>query len=182
MLRYFHLVLLSVLWIAYLLNRRSLLGKFLLILCLITVFFFSLYYNGIINSEFTLDRERLFFINSNFDLHIRRFSEWSVYLPYRLRNLVFSSWILSVNILGRSFSYFWFDKAMAATGMIILLPILLALKRNFSSSIAPLLVIYASALAGSLSRDPNTSMVYFLVWPQLLTLVYLGLSPIHETH
>lgn len=180
MLRFLHLAILSLLWAVYLLKRKQMIGKMIFWLCIILVFSFSLYHNGLINSKLVLDRERLFFVNAGFDLQIKRFSQWALYLPYSLRDLVYSSWIIPLSIFGRSLSYFWFDKSIVTTGILAIIPIILAIRNHLNSTVPSLLIIYSSVLAGSLSRDPNTSMIYFLVLPQLISLVILGLLPRYE--
>lgn len=181
MLGFFHLTVIAILWATYLLKHKGTIKTILLMFCILLVFVFSLYHNGLVNSEFVFDRERFFFINSGFDLQIKRFSQWALYLPYSLRDFVFAAWIIPLIVIGRSISFFWFDKAIVTVGIIGIIPIFLAIKNHFRTSIASLIIIYASVLAGSMSRDPNTSMIYFLVLPQLITLIILGLLPRHET-
>jgi hypothetical protein len=171
------LLLNSVLWILWL-RAPSGTGKkivYLIIVCLIA--YFSLVQNGLINPSLELNRQRLFFIDSNYGHLINRFSEWSVYLPYRFRPMVFSVWIIPVSLLGRAFSLLWFDQIIPVIGYLAVIPLLaaVAIRRQI---IAPLLLVFISVLCGGLARNPNTSSVFILVLPQLITLIRQGLRPL----
>jgi hypothetical protein len=168
------LVIIFTFWLIYNLSKSGVVKLFSLILTFAAVILFTLYFTGIFSSDYRLDRERIFFINNNSHYYINRFSEWSVYLPYRFRPVVFGSWILIVSSLGRVINYFWFDKATNTIGFLALIPFLIGLLK--SKKILPLLIMLSGVSAGSLSRNPDTSTIYFLLLPFLLTYITIGLK------
>ncbi len=170
------LVILSLLWTIYIPITYKGLKLLILSLILVLAVFSALFFNSIISQDLHFDRERTFISDSHFPAVISRFRIWSVYLPYRLRPLVFGNWIIAVATLGRTFSWLWLDKAVVAIGFIGLIPLALgAYKSVKQNKLAPLLVICFTVAAGSLARNPDTSVIYFLVLPQLIYLMALGL-------
>jgi hypothetical protein len=173
-LRVAALVTTTVLWLSYRLITNPALKIFFLGLMFVTVIFSSLYFNGVISSDFHLDRERLFYVNSRYDYHIHRFQEWSTYLPFSWRPVIFGPWIIFTSLIGRGLSFFWFDQTTSTIGFIAVIPFLMGLLK--SRQLIPLIVMFMGVSAGSLSRNPDTSTIYLLLFPPLLTYISQGLK------
>jgi len=170
-------IFLFLLWIGYLVIKYKPLKYSLLILIGVLVFSFSLYRNGIINSDFQVNSDRLFYVNSHYFDHITRFQTWSVYLPYRFRPFIYANWIIPINVFGRAISLFWFDKVLAFTGPVFILPLVIGTVKAIQKKwLAPFLIIFATCLAAGLARDPNLGPAFVLVLPQLVTLMVFSLA------
>ncbi len=164
-----YLLLISLFWSIYRIFKGHIVGKISWLICLLILIFSVLAANSVISADFHFDAERTFIVDNDYPETITRFQTTSVYLPYRFRSIFFASWIIPISLLGRGFSLFWFDQIVPAIGLVALLPLIISL--SLRPKFLTLVPIFFAAVTAGLSRNPDTSGLYLLCLPFLITLI-----------
>lgn len=169
-----YITLISLFWAGYRIFESKIIGKISFLICLLVLIFSVLAANSVISADLHFDFERTFIADNDYPKTIARFQTTSVYLPYRLRSVLFNSWIIPVSLIGRGFLLFWFDQILPAIGLIALMPLAISLYRR--PKLHTLGPIFIAATTAGLSRNPDTSGLYLLCLPFLITIISDSLS------
>jgi len=166
----FSLLLTLMLWIIYSLKRTSSIIKYFSLLLIILISCLSvLYLNEIITQSFTFNYQRTFIIDNKYNEQILNYQKEALYLPYKLRPIIYGKWIFVFDVIERTFNWLWIDKFIIAFGIPILYSsikgILKFPQRDF------VIVFFVCALSGVIARNPNTLSIYFLLSPLAIILL-----------
>lgn len=146
--------------------KNKLLKNIFFILAIIFYSYSILNLSEIINTKINIDTQKVFFIdNSSFDT-IQRFRQDALYLPVKLRPLIYNSFQIVLVFIGRIINYLWIDKLIEFLGFPILYLTYLSFKNknNLKYLLFPILIVSFFVL----HRDPNTSLIYLFLIPPLI--------------
>jgi len=161
--RNFTLALFAILWLLW----RATKSKVIYFTVFVLTLFFILKFNSIIGNRILPDWERTLISDGKFFEVVHRFSDRSVFLPFRLRPLIFGNWIIIYDLIGRAVGGIWPDKFMVVTGLTAMIPIITGLIKYRSFWLW--ILFFTGVAAGMLSRNPDTSTIYYLLLPPIIT-------------
>lgn len=115
-----------------------------------------------------IDTERLYFVNYGYGKQIGELQRQALYLPFKVRGLVFSWWYLIVDLAGKAWYAILPTKAVGLVGWPVLIISWWGLfwgKINKSR----LLVFCLLTATSALHRNPNPNFLYLTLLPILLS-------------
>lgn len=159
-------------WIGYRLVNRQSAKMGLLVLLTGLIIIGCLVLNGIVDNKFKLDLKRFYFVDGGYTKLIADVQKDATYVPFRLRPMVFNSWIIGVDSIGRGVGMIWLDRAVGVYGLLfsILLGIGILKQRMY----VVLGVVFIAAITTGLSRNPDSTGLFLLVAPLLVSAGLVG--------
>jgi len=170
-----HFIILIIITISIVSSNYVKGNKKILILSITTfiIVFSNLFFDQIITTKLKINFDRTYIYDQKqFDI-VNVFHFKSIYLPYPIRKIVFGDWIIGVDIIKKFFSYFWIDNIINTIGIASILPFIFGLlyHLNYYEGI----IIFTGIIAGTISRNPNTSTLFLLISPALFYITIKGL-------
>jgi hypothetical protein len=167
-------VCLAFLWIVYWFIDNNFGKAISLILISLVGIAGILILGGIINPKLQWSPEITYIVNDKLPETIATFNRQSLYLPRRLRSIVFNNWIIPVNIAEKAIGWLWLDNLAKIIGLAALYPLVLGVLNRKSAKILLVIILFASAMM--LNRNPDTFTFRLFLFFPLLDLAAAGLK------
>lgn len=146
-------------------------------LSLFSAIFVSMHINGLVDLHLHFNWDRTIFADAHFAFKLQVLQSQARYLPYRFRSWVFSPISYLIFSLGRTMEWLWLDKIVLVYGYAAFIPLVLVF-RHIKILMPTLIVIFCSVYAAAISRNPNTSLNYFLLLPYFGHLLFVTWRPL----
>jgi hypothetical protein len=154
----------------------------LLTICL--VFFFALYISKIVNFPFSISKDLLIYSDRWSNQAISSLQTEALYLPYKLRYLVFNKSIYIYTLMSNIAELFTIKNICGILLLANIYPLLRGLTSYFKNRYKKGLIFYgyplAVLLATGISRSANNTATFLLLSPYLLLFTLLGYEKINR--
>jgi hypothetical protein len=167
-----HILIFLTIYILIRLTQKSKKKIYLLLFSIGIIVISNLYFDKIINPDLTINIDRTYIYDQKQIETISDFRFQATYLIYPIRRIIFSKWIILCDTFNKFFNYFWFNNIINTIGLASLVPFILGVAKHLSYY--QILIIFLGIISGTISRNPNTSLMFLFISPVLFDLTIAG--------
>lgn len=143
-------------------TKKNIVKKGVFVITSLYLFITILYLNGIISNG-NIDYERLFYIDNHSLSIIKTFQTTALYVPIKLRFLIFNQTHIIFALLKRITSAIWVSNFISYYSFTFIYLLFLSLKKR--KNLHLLFYIFIVMLSGILPRNPNNYLLYLFSLP-----------------